>query len=320
MINIYLKKKVFLRLVFILFFLIIFDHAYTSEKIRIIKKVNDKIITNIDIENEYNYLIALNNNLKNLDKNEINKIAEESLIREKIKNDEIKKFISLEKFKETDLISNIIKNIFTSLNIENISAFENYLKQYDINIQEVKRKISIEVAWNQMIANKYKNQVNINEDKLKERISRDKKNFDQVIEYNLSEIVFQAKNEKELLLKSNQIEELIEKSNFKTAANKFSISDTSKLGGLVGNIKETQLSDLIRNELKKIEENEFTKPINVGGSFMILFINKKKLIDEKLDEEQILSSLIEFERKKQFENFSQIYFNKIKLNTQINDL
>ena len=310
-----LKKKKFILVIFLLILLNNFSNAI--ENVVIIKKINNKIITNVDLNNEYNYLIALNENLKNLNDKEARKISEQSLIREIIKHDELVKYLSLEDFQNEELVNNVIKNIYLNLNLVSIEDFESYLKKFGVSINDVIRKISIEIAWNQLIVSKFNNQININEDKILEKIKNDKLNSKEIIEYNLSEIVFQANNQSELENKTSEIEEFIKESGFSTAANKFSISDTAKLGGLIGKINDNQLSLKFQNELKKLNTGKFSKPINVGNRFIILFINEKKIINEKLDEKEILKSMIDFERKSQFENFSQIYFEKIKLNMQI---
>ncbi len=313
MINKILKKEIF----FIIFFLFYFISSTIAEEIKIIKKINNQIITNIDIKNEYNYLVALNNNLKNLNTEDANKISEDSLIRELIKHSEIIKFISIEDLQNDKLINDIIVNIYKNLNLVDLNDFENYLKEFGISINDVKRKISIEVAWNQFIVGKFNNQININENELKKRIKKDNLDSQEVLEYNLSEIVFQANNQIELDKKINQINTSIKNEGFNTAANKFSISDTSKLGGLIGKIKENQLSKKFQEELKKVDIGNFSKPINMGNRFIILFVNEKNKINQKLNENQILQSMIDFERKSQFESYSQIYFDKVKLNTEI---
>ena len=301
--------------------LLSFNHSIAVENIKIIKKINNEIITNIDIINEYNYLTALNNDLKNLDINDAKKISEESLIREKIKFNEIKKFISLQDFENesnnNNLINDIIQNIYSNLDLRTLEEFENYLNIFDLEVYDVKKKITIEVLWNKLITNKYKNQVNINESELREKIKKNNLGSKEILEYDLSEIIFQAKNQSELQSKTNQIEKSISDIGFKVTANKFSISNTSNIGGNIGKIKENQLSEKIFKELKKVQTGGFTKPINMGNRFLILFVNEKNMISQKLDEKEILKTMIEYEKKSQFENYSQIYFDKIKLNTHI---
>ena len=106
---------------------------------------------------------------------------------------------------------------------------------------------------------------------------------------------------------------------FETAATKFSISDTSKIGGNIGKIKENQLSKELKKEIQKLKINEFSKPININNNYLIIKVNQKKIINEEFDENKIVKEIIKIEKDKQYQNFSQIYYNKIKLNTQINE-
>ena len=84
----------------IIFFLIVFinslyfQYAYSMESYLILK-INNKIITNVDINNEYKYLIALSPDLQDVDKKKVMTLARNSIIREKIKEDELNKFIDL---------------------------------------------------------------------------------------------------------------------------------------------------------------------------------------------------------------------------------
>ncbi len=312
-----MSKSLF-TIIFIFFLTINVSKSY--EEVKILYKIDDKIITNLDVVNEYKYLISLNNDLGNLKKSESFKIAENSLIREKIKINELKKFVDIENFNDKNLVDKIIKNFYLKLNLNDVQSFENYLNKFDISLNEVEQKIKIEVLWNQLIVNKFKDQINIDVSELKNKIQKEKMSTKDLVEYELSEIVFQANNQTELQSKVDEINLSINNLGFKTTANKFSISDTAKFGGAVGKINENQLSEVILNKIKDIDIGEYTKPIKVGNGFLILMINKKNLIKSKLNEEEILRDMVDFETNKQLEQFSQIYFNKIKLNSQIDEL
>ena len=307
---------------FLIIFLSIFfisSNIIASQKIQILYKINNSLVTNIDINNELNYLISLNTKLKDLDKNEIFEIAKESLIREKIKLNEIKKFFIIEKYENNKLIQDIIKNLYTNLNLNNLIEFENYLDTFDISINEVKEKLKIEILWNQLISRKFQNQINIDENKIRQNVKNEKMNYKEIIEYDLSEIVLAPQNEKEFNEKIKKIIETINLYGFETAATKFSISDTSKLGGNIGKIKENQLSKDLKKEIQKLKVNEFSKPIIINNNYLIIKVNQKRIINEEFDENKIVKEIIKREKEKQYQNFSQIYFNKIKLNTQINE-
>ena len=306
-------KKYFNTLL-ILFFLL--SYSFASE-VKILKRINNEIITNIDVEIEYNYLIALNNDLKKISKDEGLKIAEESLTREKIKLIELKKNLLIENFKENDLSNSILKNFYKKLNLNSENDFEIYLQTFNLTLDQIKKKIKFELLWNQLIGAKFINQIDIDERILKERIRQDKLNFIDIAEYDLSEIVFQAKDQNDLSSKVNKIRLDIDMNGFSAAANRFSTSTSSKFGGKIGKVKENQLSKKIQQELNKISIGQITPPINIGNGFIMLYVHDKKINKFEEDEEMILKRMIEFERAKQFSQFSRIYFNKIKINTEI---
>ncbi len=311
--------KIFM-LIFCLNFILFSDYSKASQEFKIVLKINDTIITNKDIIDEFNYLKSLNKDLDKISETEVLKIAKESLIRENIKKDEIEKYIKIENFNRDKLMEGVIKNIYQRLNFQNISEFQKYLETFDFSLTDVEKKLKIEVMWNQLIAEKFKNQIMIDENKIRKKVIDEKINYKNLIEYDLSEIVFSAKNTDELALKKDKIRKTIENISFETAANKFSISDTANFGGNIGKVNENQLSQLVKDELKKINSGEYTKVLNVGNNFMIIKINEKKFVDLKLNENEIVDRMVEIETQRQYENFSLIYYNKIKLNSEINEL
>lgn len=308
----------YLILIILISFFDNLSNSINANTVKIVKKINNEIITNFDIKKEYNYLIALNNNLKDLTLDDAYKIAEDSLVREKIKYSEIKKFIDFEKI-DKKLVEPVIQNIIDKLKLNNRSEFKTYLNTYNLSINDIEKRVKIEVLWNQLIAAKYKDKVNVNEKQLMSKIKKENLKNKTMIEYDLSEIVFQANNKEEYLSKTEEIKTSIATIGFQNTANKFSVADTAKLGGSIGKINENQLSKDIRETLTNMGINEFTKPINVGSGFVILFINEKNIINKKIDEKLMLKKMIAFEKNKQFENYSQIYFNKVKINTLKNE-
>ena len=307
---------------FLIIFLIILintNNTVASQKIKILYKIDNSLITNIDINNELNYLISLNRKLEDLNKSEKIEIAKESLIREKIKSNEIRKYFIIEKYENNQLMQDILKNLYTNLNLNNLIEFENYLETFDISVNEVKEKLKIEILWNQLISRKFQNQINIDENKIRQNIKNEKMNYKEVIEYDLSEIVLAPQNEKEFDEKIKKVIETINMYGFETAAIKFSISDSSKIGGSIGKIKENQISKELKKEIQNLKVNDFSKPIIINNNYLIIKVNQKKTINEKFDENKVVKEIIKIEKDKQYQNFSQIYYNKIKLNSQINE-
>jgi len=299
--------------IFILIFLSI-NSASSGNKIKIELQIGSEILTNIDFLNEKNYLIALNNNLKTLPKNQLKKISKESLIREKIKKIELLKFYDLEK---ADKYSDqLLSDFYKKLNFENEDEFNSYLINYNLNIFDIKEKLKIETLWNEMIFQKYNNQIKIDKEKIKTKIKNQKKILK---EYNLSEILFQLNADEKLLDKYNLILQNIENSGFKNSANIFSISDSSKFGGEIGWINQNQLNDNLLKEIENLNIDKLTKPIQTSSGYLIIKLNNKREKEKELDFERTFKQMITEEKNRQLNQFSLIYFNKIKQNTFISE-
>ena len=133
----------------------------------------------------------------------------------------------------------------------------------------------------------------------------------------LSEILFSIKNVNEFDEKYKLIKESIIKTGFKNTANIYSVSDSSKLGGKIGWIKKSQLSDVIKNEIEKINMGEVSRPIKIVNGYIILKLEDKKIEKKEVNFDEELKELINHERNKQLNQFSILYFNKIKINQTI---
>ena len=286
-----------------------------SSNFYIVAKVDNEIITNVDIMNEINYLTALNNDLKNIDKNSLINLAKNSLIREKVKKNEINKNSS--NTVDDKILRSLIENYYKRINLNNLDEFKKYLSAYNINLNDVKEKIKIEILWNQTVYFKYNNLLNINIDELKKKVDKNKDKNNEVTKYLLSEILFSINNEESFEKKNNEIKKKIMDNGFKTAANIYSISSTAKFGGRIGLMNEKQISEKILQEIKSIKVGEITNAIDVPSGFLILKLEDKIVENFEKDLEKELENLIRSETDRQLNQFSIIYFNKLKLNSKI---
>ena len=280
-------------------------------------KVNNEIITNFDIEQEAKYLGALNNELKKLAKDKIIIIAKNSLIREKIKKNEILKYFLLNK--NEVLINNFVKKFYTDAKFENEKTFIAYLDTYDLKFEDVKKKFEIELLWNELIKQKFSSDININKSLLKQKIIDKKLSEKSMVEYELAEILFKVEKTGDKEKKIAKIKNDINVNGFRNAANIYSISDTAKFGGTVGWVDEGQLSKKILDSIKRLNIGDVTEPIRTSGGYLILKIKDKKEKKIELDKEIILQNLINYELQNQFSKFSVIYYSKIKLNNLISE-
>jgi peptidyl-prolyl cis-trans isomerase SurA len=302
---------------FILIIILIFNYSNlnANENVKIILKINEEIITNIDIQNEYNYLAILNNDFKKMQKKKALKIAKNSVIKENIKKIEIRKYYDLSI--ESKALPNIIENLYKSIGIKNEVEFQNYIKENNLNYSYIKKKLNIEAIWNNMIYAKYNDQVKINLEQLK-KILLDQKSEQN--SYLISEILFNKDIEENMSEKYKKIKLSIEENGFKNSANIYSISESSKVGGRLGWINESQLSKEINLKIKKLKVGQYTDPITVPGGNLILVLEDIKKIKKNLDINIELKKLATYERNKQLNQSSNIFFNKIKNNTQINEV
>ena len=310
-----ITKKKFL-LVLLIKFLFVTEFLFAFEN-KIILKVDNEIITSYDIEIEYRYLSTLNKNIVNLDKKKIFEVSKDSLIKEKIKKIEILKNIDEIKLEEK-YINQVIENIYKKIGITNLEKFKEYLEINKVNYNDVINKISIEVLWNDLIYSKYNKKININEEKLRNQLI--KVNKKKIKNFDLSEIFFEVIDNENLEETKKKIYRNISEIGFENTAQQFSISDSSKIGGKIGVIAENKLSKKIKDELKNMKINQISKPIIMPSGFLILKINNINETESNFDIESELKKIVKFKVNEQLNQFSNIYFNKIKKNIQINEL
>ena len=303
-------KKIFLTLLFFLMF-----NQVQSIETRIIHNIQNEIITNIDIKNEFKYLIALNNSLQKLDKEKIYSISNESIIREKIKKIEILKNFKEIKINE-DYSSALIKNIYLRINLKSLNEFEKYLKNYGLTINNIKTKTTIDALWNELIVQKYGAKININESKIEEEILKNSKI--QTKEYQLSEIIFEVTSKEEIEKKYKEVVKSIDREGFENSAAIYSFSESAKIGGDIGWINENSLNDNIKKNIKDLKHGQITKPIILSNGILILRLEDTKTLESTIDVKNELKTAIIYERNRQLNEYSKIYYNKIKKNLDFN--
>ena len=307
--------KKFKKITIGVFFSIIFFSISLAIENKILFKVNNEIITSIDILTELNYLGIINKDLKKTTKNQAFEIVKRSLIREKIKEIELKKL-----FKEVEVeekfLNNVLIDYFKSINIKTISEFENFFISKDINPNLVKKKISIEILWNQLIYSKFKQNVKIDRESIQNELSNNVKKK----EFLLSEILFNINESEKLNDKIVLLKKEIKEKGFSQTALTYSVSDTSNKGGKLGWVNETILSQKIKNEVKKIKVGDHTKPIVIPGGFLIIKIEDIRELDNSSDLNDEIEKIIKERTNEQLNQFSNIYFNKIKKDIVINEL
>jgi len=306
-----------IKLIIFLIFTLTFVQSSYGDSIEIKVKINDEIITNLDIENEKKYLLFLNQKLIELDKSKVEDLAKNSLITEIIKKIELEKFFDFTN--NNHLVNKIEKQLIKKRNINNVEEFKKILKDKDLDYFIVKEKLLIETLWNKLIYEKYKDNVVINKKELRENIIIKFNNNKQKFAYNLSEIVLSKDIGETLDKKLLKIDKSIEKIGFENTANIYSISSSSKNGGLIGWINEIQISKKINEKIRKLEVNQITEPIEIQNGYILIKVNNKKQVQQNINIDNELDKLINKEMNNQLSNFSTIFYKKLKKNIEINE-
>ena len=288
----------------------------SANEVKILLKVKNEIITNIDIQNEMRYLSALNNEVLTLDENTFYKLAKDSVIKERIKKNELVKYYDISKILEA--YDDIFENFYKKMGYENENAFQNYLNNYDLKTKEIKEKIKIETLWNELIYTKYVSKINIDKEEIKAKIKKNSYNK-KSNEYSLSEIVFNIDLANELNERYEVINKSIKNIGFKNTANIYSLSDTAKLGGEIGWINENQLTKKIIDKIKSLKIGQWSTPLKISNGFLILKVNDKKISNVNIDMGEELKKAVNYETNKQLTQYSLIYYNKIKYNQTGNE-
>tara|TARA_B100000989_G_scaffold81234_1_gene57929 strand:- start:2457 stop:3398 length:942 start_codon:yes stop_codon:yes gene_type:complete len=308
-----LQKFIKYNFLILLFSSFLYSQINSIEN-KIILNIDNNIVTTVDIENEAKYLKVLNPKLNNLEKNTIFEVAKNSLIKENIKMIEISKY----QLRDLDekYLENIMRNIYEGIGIKSMKEFLDYISNYNIDINTINEKLEIEAKWNQLIYQKFHSKLKIDKKKIKDEIKLNKKFTNS---YLLYEILFSAKKNDEAKNKYSKILKSIEKDGFENTASIFSLSESGKTGGQLGWINERSLSKKILIEISKIEKNEITKPILIPGGFLILYIKDIKRVEKKIDIDKEFTLMVRYLQNQQLNQYSNIYFNKITKDIEINE-
>ena len=303
----FLQKKLIFILLFIIIF--IFKNSNAIEN-KILFKIENEIITTIDIFEEIKFLKTFNEEVNNLTEPELFEISKNSILRDKIKKIEIMNFVKELKIEDKFLL-NIIKKRYSKFGVDSLESFENHLKSKSLNVKKVKEKLTIELIWNDLIYQKFNGKIIIDKDKIKKEILQNPEKEYQ-IEILLSEISFNVNNKTDFQNKYKKIILDIENIGFKKAALIHSNSDTASNGGLIGWIKEDNLNKNIKDIISNLSPGEYSKPIRTSSGFIIINIENRRENIVKFDLNKKIEEMIKFKREDQLNQFSRMYFNKIK--------
>ena len=295
-------------------FLLMFSKGLTIEN-KIILKIDNEIITTIDVLNEITNLKFFNKNINQLKDEEIYQIAIQSISKYIIKKNEISKNFSNIKFQNENYLNQLVEKTYKDLGFQNLEDFKYALSENQVNFEKFQEKLITDILWNQIIFSKYYNMLVVDEEKLKIQLENTDKKINSLY---LREIIYEVSDVEEINTKYNLIKNDIKALGFESAALKHSLSNTSSNGGNLGWISEQSIGTEILNELKKISVKSITQPIRISSGFLILQKFDEREIEKDFNEKEQLKKLIDYEKNQQLNNYSNLYFNKVKKNVKIN--
>ena len=302
------------KLKFCLFIIFIFIFQFNlvfSSDFKIVAKINNEILTNFDIVNEKIYLFVINANLQNLNNEEIYRISKNSLIKQTIKREEVKKYFQLKKHKQLE--EALLRESLTKQGFSNEKEFSLFLKDKGISLKFFKERLLIDRLWNSLIYEKFKNKIKINKTEIKEKVTTFIKNKKTVYEYNLSEILYDTTTD------YKELKKFIKIYGFETAAYKYSISETSSSGGKIGWIKINNLNEKLKAQISNLNKGQMTSPIKIANGNLLLKVNEKRELKSEINIDEEINKQIKYEQNKQLSNFSLNFYKKIKQNKIINE-
>ena len=298
----------------ILFLLKSINFSYADFKIKY--KIDEDIITNYDIYNERDYLIFLRPNLKELSDKEILELSKNSLIREIIKKKELNRIFK--NLPNDDLMTDMKAKLMNYSNVSNEDELRNKLIENNLDYNLILEKLKYESLWNELIFKKFSSLVKVNEKNLRSELDKKISNTKKY-EYNLSELLFEVEANETLDMKYKKIKEYINAKGFKNATYTFSISNSSNNGGEIGWVKETLLSDELSKIFRKMQRGQLTKPLKYPNGYLLIKINDIRDLKEIIDIEKELKELVQYETRRQLNQYSILYYKKLKQNTSINE-
>ena len=303
-----------LRIILFIFLLFYNNFVFSNEN-KILFKIENEIITSLDILNELRYIDSVNNNFQDIQKNKKIQIAKNALIKDKIKKIALSTIVKKIELDEEDFRRIAISN-YSNMGIANYDQLIDHLNQFNVDIKFLRKKISISSVWNQYIYDRYVQNIKIDINQIKKDILSDNKQN----EFFLSEIVFNLEKNESLNEKFELIKKSIMNDGFKNSALTHSISETSTFGGELGWVKENSINSEILIKINNLEINEYTDPITIPGGFLILKKIDIREIKKEINLEKELEQIIKAKTNEQLNQFSNLFLNKIKKDMIINEL
>ena len=310
-----------MKIKLILFFFIIlsfFKNTFANIEDKIIAKVGNEIVTNYDIVNEINTILALTN--KTADKKDFTKlqnIAFSSIKKRIIKETEIERY-KITKYSKVD-VNNYILGLENNLGLiqQNISLKEQF-KRFGANYDVYLEGVIINFKWNSLIYSLYRKQLDVDEDLIKSELKKQIQKEKKIEEFNLSEIVLENWDQNKL----NEVKKSIRENGFVKTANLYSNSVSATKGGSIGWVVSKSISSQYLKEILKLKKTQISEPIKVNNNIVIIRLNDKRIFNQgNLNVVEIEKKIINRKKEEKLNIFSNSHYLNLekKAYIEVND-
>ena len=299
---------------FFLIFLSLFNKAFSNIEDRIVAKVDNEIITNYDLINEVNTILALTN--KTANKNELGKLknlAFASLKKRLIKETEIKRY-KISRYNKAD-INNYIQALETNLGLiqQNISL-KDHFKKYGANYEFYLEGVIINFKWNSLIFSLYRKQLDLDEELIKSELNKQIQQENKIEEFNLSEIVLENWDQ----IKLNEVKKSIQENGFVKTATLYSESISSSKGGSIGWVVSKSISKNYLKIISKLKKTQISEPIKINNNIVIIKLNDKRILNQNnLDLVEIEKKIIRQKKEEKLNIFSDSHYLNLEKNAYV---
>ena len=271
--------------------------------------IGNKPITQSDIVNEIKIILILNNESYSDEKrDQLHELAVKSTIKRTIKNIELERHNYFQ-LNESDLqeeLARLAGNLFLDIN-----TLKNLCESNDLDFSIIEEQIKTDLYWNSLIFEMYKNNLNINQEEIEDRLKLTQ-NKNEIEEYLISEIVIKKVENVQLDLKIQELKNRIEIEGFDKVAKEVSISESALKGGDLGWINENIISEKIKSEIIKTAKGDLSSPIILDNGILIFKVRDKRKIQQNASLEEIKNELINREKNKILNMHSKSHYDKVR--------
>ena len=293
-----------------------------TKKIQVVTEIEDglyatvgnKAITKSDIINEIKIILILNNKRYSEEESkQLRQMAIKSLIKKNIKQIEIERNDFLQ-FNQQDINKEILR-LANNVNLD-VDTLQNILASNELDFSMIENQIKIELLWNSLIFQLYKNRLSINLDEINEQLKLIE-NKKEIEEYLISEIVIESVDKDKLESVIKELKNKIKIEGFESVAMNLSISDSAARNGDLGWINENQISKKLHTVITNTPIGKISEPILLRDGILIFEVRNKRKVKRNINLEEIKNELVNSEKTRILNMHSSSHYNNLRRSISI---